>query len=76
MIACEERMSKLTLIGSQRSPFVRICRLLMIQNALDFEFRVLNFVDDAIAAKTLAKETPINRVPILFDGDQKISTPG
>lgn len=61
-----------TLIGSQRSPFVRICRMLMIQNGIDFHFQVLNFVDNKKDAEALSKETPINRVPILIDGDQKV----
>lgn len=61
-----------TLIGSQRSPFVRACRMFMIRNGIDFDFRILNFVDDPAASKALAEETPINKVPILVDGDQKI----
>jgi glutathione S-transferase len=60
------------LIGSQRSPFVRLCRLAMIQNKIDFEFQAMNFVDDKSQAEHLAKETPINKVPILIDGNQKI----
>ena len=63
---------KYSIIGSQRSPFVRACRMLMIQNSLDCEFRVLNFVDNKDDAMALSKETPINKVPILIDGDQKI----
>lgn len=61
-----------TLLGSVRSPFVRICRMLMIQNGIEFDFRGLNFVDDKVEAETLEKETPINKVPILVDGEQKI----
>jgi glutathione S-transferase len=61
-----------TLIGSQRSPFVRISRMLMIQHGIKFDFSVLNFVDDAKAAEALEKETPINKVPILVDGAQRI----
>jgi len=61
-----------TLIGSQRSPFVRICRLLMIQNSIEYDFRVLNFVDNQKEAQDLEKETPINKVPVLIDGAQKI----
>jgi len=44
----------------------------MIHHGLDFNFRVLNFVDEPAAAETLAKETPINRVPFLIEGTQKI----
>jgi glutathione S-transferase len=61
-----------TLIGSIRSPFVRICRMLMESNGIPFVFRVLNIADDAKAAAELAKESPINRVPVLLDGNQKI----
>ncbi len=60
------------IIGSPRSPFVRICRMFMIQNSIDCEFHVLNFVDDENDAKALAKESPINKVPILVDGGHKI----
>lgn len=61
-----------TLIGSQRSPFARTCRMLMLKHGLAFDFQVLNFVDDAKDAQILAQETPINKVPVLVDGDQKI----
>lgn len=61
-----------TLIGSIRSPFVRSCRMLMIQNGVDFEFQVLNFVENQNDAAVLAKQTPINKVPVLLDGNQKI----
>lgn len=60
------------LIGSQRSPFVRVCRMLMHQHGIHFEFRTLNFVDDPKDAALLAQETPINKVPVLLDGGQKI----
>jgi glutathione S-transferase len=66
------RTMSYTLIGSARSPYVRICRMLLIQNNIDFNFRLLNFVDDPKDAATLASVTPINRVPLLLDGDQKI----
>lgn len=61
-----------TLVGSEKSPFVRVCRMLMMQNKIDFEFRVLNFVVDKAHAEALAKASPINRVPILMDGEQTI----
>lgn len=59
-------------MGSLRSPFVRICRIFMIQNQIDFEFKILNFLDDPKDAAQLSEETPINRVPILVDQGQKI----
>lgn len=57
------------LTTSERSPFGRICRLYMITHAIPFELRILNFVDDAVAANELRKETPINKVPILTTDD-------
>lgn len=44
----------------------------MIRHEIDFHFRALNFVDDKNDALALAKETPINKVPILIDSEQKI----
>jgi glutathione S-transferase len=61
-----------TLVSSERSPFGRICRMLMHTHKIQFEFQILNFVDDAKAAEDLAAQTPINKVPILMDGGQKI----
>src|SRR4051794_14617225 len=61
-----------TLISSERSPFGRICRMLMLKHQIPFEFQVLNMVDDAGAARKLASMTPINKVPILIEGTQKI----
>lgn len=55
-----------TILGSERSPFVRACRMLMIANKIPHDFRVLNFVDDAKAAAEVASETPINRVPVVY----------
>jgi glutathione S-transferase len=60
------------LISSERSPFGRICRMLMVRHGIDFHFRALNFVDDKDDAAALKKETPINKVPILIDGEQTI----
>lgn len=62
-----------SLISSERSPFGRICRMFMIHHKLLFNFRILNFVDNKEDALALAKESPINKVPILVvDGSQKI----
>lgn len=61
-----------TLIGSERSPFARVCRMLMIQNSISFDWKVLNFVDDPKDAAVLRSETPINKVPLLLDGDRKV----
>jgi glutathione S-transferase len=61
-----------TLVSSDRSPFGRICRMFMLANDIKFKFEALNFVDDEKAATALAKETPINKVPYLIDGKEKI----
>lgn len=61
-----------TLIGSPRSPFARICRILMIQNKIPFDFKALDFVNDEKDAAALAKETPINKVPLLVEGSRRI----
>ena len=64
--------SEMTIVGSLRSPFVRICRLYMIQNNIECKMKVLNFVDDPLQAEELAQLSPINKVPLLIDGDKKI----
>lgn len=55
-----------TIIGSERSPFVRAIRMFMHTNEIAFNFKILNFVDDENAAAEVAKETPINKVPVLI----------
>lgn len=44
----------------------------MLKHSIPFEFKVLNFVDDKDHAEALSKKTPINKVPILINGSQKI----
>lgn len=62
-----------TIISSERSPFGRICRMLMQSHKINFYFRILNFVDDKKAAEALSNESPINKVPILVvDSSEKI----
>ena len=64
---------KYSLITSERSPFGRICRMLMTANQIPFDLRILNFLDNKQEAQILAQESPINKVPILVvDGSQKI----
>jgi glutathione S-transferase len=47
--------------------------MLLLQNKIPFDFKVLNFVDDPVAAGELSKLTPINKVPLLIvDEAQKI----
>jgi glutathione S-transferase len=60
------------IVGSERSPFVRACRMLMLQNAIQFEFKKLNFVEDAADAAELKNISPVNKVPVLIDDGQKI----
>ena len=57
------------LIGSRTSPFVRRIRMLM--EDLEVEMQELNIyeTDDGI---TLNKMNPVNQIPVLIDGDQKI----
>lgn len=44
----------------------------MLKHSIPFEFRRLNFVDNKEEAAILAKESPINKVPILVADGQKI----
>jgi glutathione S-transferase len=60
------------LIGSLRSPFTRMCRLFFINNDIGFEFEIINYLEKKEDAEYLAKISPINKIPILMDGDQKI----
>lgn len=57
------------LIGSQTSPFVR--RIRIVLENIPFDFKELNIfeTEDAI---TLNKVNPINQVPVLLDGEQKV----
>ena len=57
------------LIGSKTSPYVRRIRMLM--GDLKYEFQELNIyeTDDGL---TLNKINPVNQIPVLIDGDQKI----
>lgn len=61
-----------TLIGSLRSPFVRTSRLFMLNNAIDFEFKVINYLEKKEDAEYLAQLSPINKIPVLMAGDEKI----
>jgi glutathione S-transferase len=61
-----------TLISSERSPFGRVCRMLMHVHKIDFEFKILNFVGDEKAAQELSTKTPINKVPVLIDGGKAV----
>ena len=54
------------LFGSFTSPFVRHCRIIMLDSRLDYEF----IETDAVAS---AKLSPTKRVPYLIDGKMSLS---
>lgn len=55
-------MSNLTLFGSFTSPFVRHCRIALLESGLPFEFQETNY-DQSYA------QSPTKRVPYLRDDD-------
>ncbi len=56
-------------IGSKPSPYVRKIRLLL--ESLPYEFRELN-IYDGVDGVELNKVNPINRIPVLLDGEKTI----
>ncbi len=58
------------LIGSYTSPFVRRLRLAMYDR-VDFELEVVNYMEEP-GKSYLQSISPINKLPILIDGQQKI----
>ncbi len=50
------------LYGSLTSPFVRHCRIALLQNKLDFEFVQVDFAQSA-------DQSPTSKVPFMQDGD-------
>jgi glutathione S-transferase len=63
----------ITLLGSLRSPFVRIPRLYLMANQIDFKFEVINYLEVSADRDYLSKQSPINKVPVLILEDgQKI----
>ncbi len=58
------------LIGSYTSPFVRRLRLAMY-GRVDFELEVVNYMEEP-GKSYLQSISPINKLPILIDGQQKI----
>lgn len=58
-------MSKIQLFGSYTSPFVRHCRIIFAQNAVDYDF-----IDTDYTAS--GKGSPNQRVPYLHHGDLKL----
>lgn len=61
-----------TLIGSLRSPFVRMLRMFLYTQKISFHFEVINFLDSEEEQEKLKKLSPINKVPILKYNEQKI----
>lgn len=54
--------------ASERSPFGRIVRMYLQTQKMPFHFEAKDFLHDPQAEKEVAQMTPINRVPVLFDG--------
>lgn len=60
----------LHLIGSYTSPFVRKIRLLLHHDK-SLKFTAVNYLEDE-GNKYLREKSPLNQLPLLFDGDQPI----
>lgn len=60
---------KYTLIGSYPSPFVRRLRLAM--EHIPYEFKALNIYEKE-GGEELKKVNPLNQIPVLLAGEQKI----
>lgn len=54
------------LYGSLTSPFVRHCRMALMQSGLDWSFEAMDYA-------TSAKQSPTKRVPLLADGDHQFT---
>jgi glutathione S-transferase len=61
-----------TLIGSLRSPFTRLTRLFLLRNKIDFELKAINYLDSKEDEAYLARVSPINKIPLLLDGDKPL----
>lgn len=57
------------LLGSRTSPYARKIRLLL--ESIPYEFRELN-IYEGVDGVELNKVNPINRIPVLIDGDKTI----
>jgi glutathione S-transferase len=61
------------LIGSRRSPYTRRLLLLIKQHPeTDITFRAINYLEVPADEAFLKSITPINKIPILIEGDLKI----
>lgn len=59
------------LIGSNASPYVRRLRILLNNRDIEFEFITVNVFEDS-GRKVLEQYGPLNRIPILVDGENTI----
>jgi glutathione S-transferase len=60
------------LIGSLRSPFVRMIRLLLVTHNIPYEFKVIDYLENSNDAAFLKTQNPLNKIPILIAGENKI----
>lgn len=58
----------LILIGSQTSPFVRKLRIYLNEQKTPYEFKEINIFEQE-GAEYLKKINPINKIPVLIDGE-------
>jgi glutathione S-transferase len=61
-----------TLVGSRKSPFTRASRLFLLNSQIDHKFHAINYIENKDDAKYLEKLSPVNKIPVLIDGNQKI----
>ena len=66
----QEKQMKYKLIGSVTSPYVRKLHILL-QTIAPFEFTAINYLEKD-GDEYLRSINPINKIPVLFDGDQMI----
>ncbi len=59
------------LVGSTTSPFVRRLRILMDFHQIPYQFEAINYME-AGGDKRLRSLGPVNKLPVLLVGDQKI----
>ena len=61
------------IIGSKTSPYTRRLRLLVASYpGTEIEFKAINYLEIPADAQFLKSITPINKLPILIDGDKKV----
>lgn len=60
-----------TIVGSKTSPYVRRFRLLL-QGRPSIEFKMIDYLNKPEDAAYLKSISPINKLPVLLDGDDKV----